>query len=230
MRKMFILTIIAVIFVFSVQAHADLFNRGEDIFGNRLIYDDDLDITWYDYTKSMDTWQNQMDWADALSIGFGDNVYSDWRLPTAVDGIDVSHSDDGVSSFAGHNITTSEMGHLYYTELENDGWHDTSGADSGCSGSAPWCLVNTSYFEDLQALAYWTGTTYVDDDDTSKAWFHGLGDGGQAIVPKDNSGIYALAVRSGDVVIVPEPISLTLFLIGGITLGLRRFHKKQRSV
>ena len=52
----------------SLQAHAALLNRGTDSLGNRLIYDSDLNITWYDYTKSYDTWQNQMNWASALTV------------------------------------------------------------------------------------------------------------------------------------------------------------------
>ena len=51
MKRMFVLTMIAAVFVFSVQAHAELYDRGNDTLGNRLIYDTDLDITWYDYTN-----------------------------------------------------------------------------------------------------------------------------------------------------------------------------------
>lgn len=53
-----------------MQAHAALQNRGTGNFGNRLIYDSDLNITWYDYTKSADSWQNQVNWASALSVNF----------------------------------------------------------------------------------------------------------------------------------------------------------------
>lgn len=226
MKKLILQILIVMILGFSVQAHADLYNRGTDSKGFQLIYDSDLDITWYDFTKSPDMWQNQVDWADALSITFGDNDYDDWRLPTVVDGAQV-YGDDGTTT-AGHNITTSELGHLYYTELGNDGWHDTSGANTGCSGSAPWCLTNTGDFQDLNPLAYWSGTGYSADPDY--AWFHGLGDGGQNIVPINNSGIYAIAVRSGDVsdiVVVPEPISSILFLTGGAVLGIRCYRRKK---
>ena len=228
MKKIITFILIVMLLGFSLQAEAALSDRGKDTLGNSLIYDSVLDITWYDFTKSPDTWQNQMDWAGALSVNFGGNVFDNWRLPKAVDGIAV-YGDDGTTT-AGHNITNSEMGHLYYTELGNKGWHDTSGADSGCSSSAPWCLTNTGDFQHLQALAYWSGTEY--SDDTDYAWFHGLGGGGQNIVTKNNTGIYAFAVIDGDVMpaVAPEPISSMLFLAGGATLGFRRFFKKQRSV
>ena len=64
MKRIFILTVImAMVLVFSMQAHAALSNRGTDSLGNRLIYDSDLNITWYDYTNYYDTWQYQMNWA-----------------------------------------------------------------------------------------------------------------------------------------------------------------------
>jgi hypothetical protein len=40
----------------STVANAVLQNNG-----NGLIYGTDPDITWYDYTRDFDTWQNQMD-------------------------------------------------------------------------------------------------------------------------------------------------------------------------
>ena len=126
MKRIFILAvIIAMVLVVSVQAQAALQNLGTDNLGNRLIYDSDLDITWYDYTKSWDTWQNQVNWAAGLSVNFGGNIYDDWRLPLSVDG-PVVWGYDGTTT-AGYNITSSEMGHLFYTELENKGYCDTSG-------------------------------------------------------------------------------------------------------
>lgn len=70
----------------SLQAHAGLFNRGTDSSGNQLIYDSNFNITWYDYTQTSDTWQNQMNWASALTVDFGGSTYDDWRLPSTVDG------------------------------------------------------------------------------------------------------------------------------------------------
>ena len=111
-------------------------NRGTDSLGNRLIYDSDLNITWYDYSKSWDTWQNQVNWASGLSVTFGSNTYTDWRLPSTVDGTYAGCGCNGTTT-AGYNITSSEMGHLFYTELGNTGYYDTSGNPTGCSSSYP---------------------------------------------------------------------------------------------
>lgn len=104
---------------FSTMAHAMLIDRGADSLGNKLIYDTDLNIIWYDYTKSRDTWQNQVNWASNLSVTFGSQTFDDWRLPNTVDG-PMTWSYGGSTSY-GYNNTSSEMGHLYYTELGNLG-------------------------------------------------------------------------------------------------------------
>ncbi len=44
----------------STKAHAVLINKGTDTPGNRLIYDDDCDITWYDFSNALDTWDNKV--------------------------------------------------------------------------------------------------------------------------------------------------------------------------
>ncbi len=43
---------------------------------------------------------------------------------------------------AGYNITSGEMGHLFYVGLGNDGWYDTSGNPTGCSSGSPWFCFN----------------------------------------------------------------------------------------
>ena len=214
MKRMFVLTIIAVVFVFSVQAHAELFDRGTDIAGNHLIYDDDFDITWYDFTNSAGTWQNQVDWAAALDVDYGGTHYTDWRLPSTVDGTFV-WSYDGTTT-AGFNNSTSEMGHLYYTELANKGlW-----AVDGTNPQPGWGLINTGDFQNLKADAYWSGMEY--SDDTDYAWAFQQKNGFQGNSDKDNH-LNALAVRSGDVpVVVPEPMSMILFGVGGVVMAARR--------
>ena len=69
----------------AATSEATMFVLGTDAAGNQLIYDQTLDITWYDYSNPVDTWQNQMDWAASLDVDFGGMLYDDWRLPvTAV--------------------------------------------------------------------------------------------------------------------------------------------------
>ncbi len=116
-----------------------------------LIWDDDNNgnsVVWLDYSNPVDTWQNQMDWAAGLEAAITINLDagysviwdSAWRLPETVDG-PWDYGYDGTTT-AGYNITSSEMGHLYYEELGNLGSYDTSGAAQTGYG-----LVNTGDFD-----------------------------------------------------------------------------------
>jgi hypothetical protein len=225
MKKIFVfLFVLVMVLGVSMQAHAALSNRGTDINGNRLIYDSDLNITWYDYTNSMDNWNNQMNWASALSVSGGDlvGVYDDWRLPSTVDGPDVWGYDG--TTIAGYNITSSEMGHLFYAELGNKGYYDTSGNFQPGLG-----LTKTGDFQNLQSYVYWSGTEYAAN--TNYAWLFHTGNGNQFHDYKVGNVTYAIAVRPGDVsvAVVPEPVSMILFGIGGVVLGARRMVKRRRG-
>jgi len=90
--------------------------------GVQVINDTDRNITWLDYSNAPDTWQNQVSWAANLAVTVNGVTYDNWRLPATVDGPYV-WGYDGTTT-AGYNITTSEMGHLYYTELVNKGYYD----------------------------------------------------------------------------------------------------------
>lgn len=107
---------------------------------------------------------------------------------------------------AGYNCTGSEMGHLWYTELGN-------------SAGGP--MTNTGGFQNLLANDYWSGTENAVD--TSLAWEFRTNFGHQAPYGKGNAH-YAMAVRGGDVVAVPEPATWAL-LAGGllcVAAGRRR--------
>jgi len=219
-KKIFVLAVmLAMVLAFSMQAQATLQNLGVDSAGNRLIYDTDLDITWYDYTKAANTWQNQVDWAGLLSVTTAAGTYDDWRLPTTVDGIYV-WGYDGTTT-GGYNVTTSDMGNLFYTELENKGLFATDGTNP----QPGWGLTNTGDFQNLQSSTYWSSTEYAAN--TGHAWYFNTTGGSQY---SHNMGNYsAIAVMDGPVVVsvVPEPISSTLFIVGGAILGFRRFRKKR---
>ncbi len=160
--------------VFSMQANAALTNLGTDSLGNPLIYDSDFNITWYDYTKSQDTWDNQMTWASGLTVNFGGTIYDDWRLPSTVDGPYV-WGNDGTTT-AGYNITSSEMGHLFYTELGNKGYCSTS----GYCPQAGWGLKNEGPFTHLDPVGYyWSSTEYAATP--SNAWFFNFYTGAQQL-------------------------------------------------
>lgn len=236
MKKILVLTAIIVLTSASF-ASAELLNRGTDNLGNRLIYDTDLDITWYDYTKDMDLWEAQMNWASALDIHFGETHYADWRLPTTVDG-PWDYGYDGTTT-AGFNITNSELGHLFYAELGNKSLCTTDGI---CDDEQlDWGLTKTGDFQNLQPTGhwvpsgYWSGTEY--SADTYRAWYFDTDTGFQDIFNKNGEfrieydqyiAHHAIAVRDGDVTatVVPEPISSTLFIVGGAILGFRGFRKK----
>lgn len=209
---------IIVVFCLSVPAKAFplLELRGTDTLGNRLIYDPDFDITWYDFSNVFDTWDNQVTWAGALSVDFGGSIFDDWRLPTAL------NQDGSGPDGPGFNVTGSEMGHLFYTELGNKGYYATDGTFP----QPGWGLTNTGDFQNLVASVYWSGTEY--SADTGYAWYFIFNGGGQGTVSKTTSH-YGLAVRSGDVAAVPEPATVALLGIGlaGMAIyGLRR--RRQR--
>src|SRR5947209_2856318 len=117
MKRIFLLIVMAMVMGFSAQGHATLIDRGADSIGNHLIYDSDLNITWYDsdfpsgadhHPRFFDTFVNQLNFVGGLIVHFNGTVYDDWRVPATDD-----------QTCFGYNCTTSEMGHLYYTELGN---------------------------------------------------------------------------------------------------------------
>jgi len=195
MKRIFVLLFaLAVVLGLYVQTHATLIDRGTDSLGYHLIYDTDLNITWYDYTESGNTWQNQVNWAAGLTVNFGGNTYHDWRLPRTVDGPYVEGYDG--TTTAGYNITSSEMGHLFYTELGNKGFIATDGTYP----QPGWGLKNTGPFTNLQKTnfyPYWSGTERAADPAT--AWNFIFAWGSQDWGYKAQSDLYALAVRPGDV-------------------------------
>lgn len=195
-------------------AHAELFDRG-----NGMIYDSATDLTWLqdaNAAKSLGadadgllSWDAAVSWVDQLShAGF-----DDWRLPTVspVNGISLNldYSDDG-STDGGINTAgkNSELGHLFYVSLGNQ-------AATGLSLSGP--------FSNTQSYAYWTGTGSPYGADEALHFFTAFGDQGSSLKVNE---YHAWAVRSGDVLPVPEPQSAALLLLG---LGVLAWRRQRRS-
>jgi hypothetical protein len=216
-----ILTGVVVVLGLSGGAGATLIDRG-----GGMIYDDDLNITWFqdaNYVGGPMTWHDAKAWAESLVYG----GYDDWRLPATVAG-PLVFGYDGTTT-AGFNITTSEMGHLFHEELGNVSYFDTFGNEQ-----PGWGLANVGPFTNLQPYVYWSGTE--SSDWPGLAWYFIFD-----LIPPDPAycagyqtpgyeynAFYALPVRDGDVASpVPEPGTMLLLGSGIVALiGTRKFRKK----
>lgn len=228
-----------ILFVFIAgPAQATLLTIGQVTYGGsdyNLIYDNDApfgSVIWLDYTHASVSWRDQMSWANSLNMpavleytfilnsGYSLIWDGEWRLPSTIDG-PYEYGYDGSSTF-GFNITSSEMGHLFYNELGNLGYYDLRGSvnpDYGLVGAGP--------FQNLKADMYWTETTYAVAP--FNAWVFTTATGSQDVRHKGGGYHPGLAVRSGrlEITPVPEPSTLLLLVSGlGVIVS---FRKKFRS-
>ena len=241
MKKRFLSVLVTGLFFLTMTglAQASLTTIGtatyDDGAGSKnynLIWDDDNNgnsVIWLDYTNR-NSWSALKAWADGLNgtdiltyhldgyqVDWGTNV---WRLPDTVDGPYVVGCDG--TTTAGYNITTSEMGHLYYTELGNKGYYATDGTYP----QDGWGLNNTGDFNNLIASWYWSGTEYADNPDY--AWLLNLFHGNQYNYYKPNREC-GLAVRSGQVSAAPVPVPGTMLLFSTGLAGLAVLRRKRKG-
>ncbi len=182
-----------------------------------LIYDADGPlgpITWLDYSHTPNHFYYQMPWAATLGSDLTVTLNpgcitdidwtADWRLPSA----------GANPPLESYNVITSEMGHLFYNEL-------------GLSANPPLTTdaqLNATNFDNLIASFYWSGTEHPDVQ--GYAWDFVMSHGYHSC-PNTYGRLYGLAVRSGQVSVVPIPAAVWLFGSGLIGLaGARRKLKK----
>jgi hypothetical protein len=211
-RKSWIISII----LFAVVGFSSIACAGLTLIGTasyngnnyNLIYEDDQGLIWLDYSNRLCAgWDDCVKWAAGLNTGgsvtckFNPGVAvswsGDWRLPKTMDG-ERHYGYDG-STTAGYNITSSEMGHLFYKSLGDSGWYDAKGKKlAGWGGDAVWGLKKKGPFSHLYPDFYWSGTEYSIYD--QRAWAFNFNFGSQSNGAFKSIGNYAaLAVRPGKV-------------------------------
>lgn len=157
--------------------------------------------------------------------------YNDWRQPVAepVNGLahDSTFTFDG-STDIGFNIsaaaspypgsTASELAHLFYNSLANQGRYDTAGNDQAstyCVGPSA-CLQNSGPFNNTQE-AYWTGSQ--DATNPAVAIFFLARDGLQRADFKDLLNLMVWPVRSSSGPVAPATVQ-PVPILGGFGLAV----------
>lgn len=169
-----------------------------------LIYEDYQGLLWIDYTSSGKEWPDQVSWAAGLNkegvitykfdSGISVTWNGDWRLPKTVDAAR-KYGFDGTTT-AGLNITTSEMGHLYYVSLGNLGYYDKT-----MKVQAGWGLKNKGPFKNLSDDVYWSNVYSIH---TNHAWTFNFYTGSQ------NNNAYTNSYSSSGLAVRPGKVTVTL--------------------
>ena len=163
-------------------------------------FDTALNITWLaDWNVN-----GPMSWHDATAWAGGLDVHgvTGWRLPSTSAAADGRLKPDPSSS---------EMAHMYYATWGNVGYPD---AGYGLSNTADFINV-------LDSTVYWSGTDVASNPNLAWYFYSFLGFqdlGGYA----KSAPLYAVAVRDGDVQVVPEPHTPALLGLALLALCVTR--------
>ena len=189
------------------------------------------------------SWEYAKQWVAQLNYG---GYSSGWRLPT-LNPLDTSCSSVYLGFRFGTNCTGGELSGLFVTELGNGAGQLLSDP----TGKTPAQIANYGLFINVQDSYYWSGTpdTYVPDadlpdinqenesyvypgiDSFGRARGRVMGFGTEQGV-QDGYGIldstfFVVAVRDGDVSVVPAPSTLALALLA---LGATVVARKRQSL
>ena len=233
MKKLVFILSVAMVLGLVALGNATLITIGQASYGGNdynLIWDDDNNgnsIVWLDYTNSDSSWSAQKSWAEGLDpflminlltgyhIDWGTN---DWRLPNSL---------DTYLSNTGYNITTSEMGHLFYIELGNLGLYD----ELGNFPQTGYGFNNTGDFNNLLPSTYWSTEFTAMPSVENAAFFFTFSTGDQGLRNMDKPGL-GLAVRTGTVTYnspSPVPGPPAIWLLGSGLIGLAAVRRKLKK-
>lgn len=182
-------------------ALAELWNIGTALYDDgsgqkayALIYDTDQQVTFLDYTRNIDSWQNQKLWAEGLNLtvhlkpGYSstNNWQMGWRLPV-VDNPEIYSADRLLYGPNDSGHFDSELGRLFYASLNNI-------ARSTFPNNYYDHFVNIS--PDVQT--YWTGSVLpLDSGVPDGTWSFKLYDGEQLTGNSVNDNLLAIAIHVG---------------------------------
>ncbi len=212
MKKIVVGLLIAVMAVFGAS-HANAFDvelvpqGGTDLTGQTSFL---LDV-WFNADTGGNTFGN---WQFGLFYDTSELSYSSYTYGTMPSPL--------VNDFFGSTPTETSLGNIQFFNAQKQGF----GPDP-TTGSL---LLATVAFDIAPGINMPVGDGLADVwFDTTSTFLDGFTvDGtGLFMVPTHPSGdIMPTSAAIIDVAVAPEPISSTLFLVGGATLGFRRFRKK----